>query len=136
MGNSKEISVFCCANSYDKLAVMRSLNLQDTKLNIISLPCSGKLDILYLVKTFEAGVDGAVVMMCGEGECHYVEGNKRAKKRVAAVGSLLEEIGLGKDRVSFIQVNGGGTEQAIRDLEEFCLKIKNLTHDEEIKTTA
>ena len=67
MGNSKEISVFCCANSYDKLAVMRSLNLQDTKLNIISLPCSGKLDILYMVKTFEAGVDGAVVMMCGEG---------------------------------------------------------------------
>jgi len=122
-----KIYVVCCSNSYDKLELIHHNIRQNIELKVIPLPCSGKLDILYLTKAFESGADGAAVMICRNGECQYVEGNKRAMKRAEAVGDILDEIGMGKDRVSVIQMNGGGTEQAIRDLESFCFKIRDFT---------
>jgi F420-non-reducing hydrogenase iron-sulfur subunit len=125
-----KVYVFCCSNSFDKLELIRHNLQQGLELKVIPLPCSGKLDILYLTKAFESGADGAAVMICRNNECQYVEGNRRAIKRAEAVGEILEEIGVGKDRVTVIQMNGGGTEQAIRDLEVFCLKIRDYTGNE------
>jgi coenzyme F420-reducing hydrogenase delta subunit len=122
-----KVFVFCCSNSFDKLELIQHNIQQGIELKVIPLPCSGKLDILYLTKAFESGADGAAIMICRNGECQYVEGNRRAIKRAEAVGEILDEIGMGKDRVSVIQMNGGGSEQAIRDLESFCLKIRNIT---------
>lgn len=121
-----KVYVFCCANSFDQVEMMRSINRQGFELKVISLPCSGKLDILYLTKTFETGADGAAVMMCREGECHYIEGNKRAMKRAEAVEKLLAETGLGRGRVTVIKMNGGGIEQAIRYFGRFLPEDKGF----------
>ena len=125
-----KVYVFCCSNSFDKLELIRHNLQQGVELRVIPLPCSGKLDILYLTKAFESEADGAAVMICRNNECQYVEGNRRAVKRAEAVGEILDEIGVGKDRLSVIQMNGGGTEQAIRDLESFCLKIRDFTRND------
>lgn len=47
----------------------------------ISLPCSGKIDIPYLVKAFETGADSAVIVTCKKGECKHLEGNLRGQKK-------------------------------------------------------
>jgi coenzyme F420-reducing hydrogenase delta subunit len=120
-----KINVFCCATSYDQTEVMRNISRQGNEIKIISMPCSGKLDILYLTKAFETGADGVAVMMCKNGECRYLEGNMRAKKRAEAVEGLLEETGLGKNRIAIIELNNGGVKEAILELESFCTRLRS-----------
>ena len=121
-----KIHFFCCATSYDQAEIARGISQLGIEPKVILIPCSGKLDILYLTKAFETGADGAAVMVCKEGECRYLEGNLRAKKRVAAVEKLLEETGLGADRLTVIQMDEGGVAKAIQELVIFCRHIKAL----------
>ena len=100
--------------------------MDNDELKIISLPCSGKIDVLYLIKAFETGADGVVVVTCRKGECRYLEGNLRAQKRAEAVDALLEEIGLSRGRMAVIQLKEGGTNQLIREIEDFRAKIREL----------
>jgi coenzyme F420-reducing hydrogenase delta subunit len=130
---SLKIYVFCCTTSYDQTQLMRNIGPQGNEMKVISLPCSGKLDILYLIKAFETGADGVAVMMCPEGECRYLEGNMRARKRAKAVEELLKETGLGEGRVTVIQMDGSGIEKTIQKLEEFCHRITALAQGNQAK---
>jgi coenzyme F420-reducing hydrogenase delta subunit len=123
-----KICVFYCSNSFnrDDLALCKE-KVQNDELKTISLPCSGKIDIPYLVKAFETGADGVVLVTCREGECQNLEGNLRAQKRSQAVDSLLEEAGLGKGRITVIQLKQGGTEQIMKEIKAFCTKIANMS---------
>jgi coenzyme F420-reducing hydrogenase delta subunit len=132
-GKFLKIYVFCCATSYDQAQLIRNFSPPGNEIKVISLPCSGKLDILYLIKAFETGADGVAVMMCKEGECRYLEGNMRAKKRAKVVEELLKETGLGEGRVAVIQMDDGGIERKMRELEDFCLKIKTLVQGNQAK---
>jgi F420-non-reducing hydrogenase iron-sulfur subunit len=123
---SANISVFCCATTYDQALLTRELNRTLTTVKVIPLPCSGRLDILYVIKAFETGADGVAVMTCKEGECRYLEGNMRARKRVEAVEELLKEAGMGEGRVAVIQMDEGGMGAKIKQLEEFCARIAGL----------
>ena len=89
--------VFYCTNSLDESLLANGLGgLNGIAVKTIGLPCSGKVDIPYLVKAFETGADGVVLVTCKESECKHLEGNMRANKRLEVVDSLLEEIGIGK----------------------------------------
>jgi coenzyme F420-reducing hydrogenase delta subunit len=125
-GKTVKIYVFCCTTSYDQAQLMQKFSQQETAVNVVSLPCSGKLDILYLIKAFETGADGVAVMICKEGECRYLEGNMRARKRSEAVTELLKETGLSGDRLAVIQMENSGIEPAQKKLEEFCLRVAAL----------
>ena len=130
-----KIYVFCCVTSYDQTQLMRNFSPWGNEMKVISLPCSGKLDILYLIKAFETGADGVAVMICQEGECRYLEGNMRARKRAEAVEELLKETGLGEGRVAVIQMDDGGIEQKMRELQDFCLKIAALAQGNQAKVS-
>jgi coenzyme F420-reducing hydrogenase delta subunit len=95
------------------------------QLKTISLPCSGKLELIYLLKAFESGADGVVLITCKHGECRYLEGNLRAEKRVGAIRTLLEEIGLDKGCMELIQQEDGGVKSVMNDVEEFIARIRD-----------
>ena len=124
-----KIYLFHCATSYDQDELTRSCSPQTGEIKIISLPCSGKLDILYLTKAFDTGADGAAIMICKEGECRYMEGNMRARKRVQAIDELLQEAGLGKGRTKVIQMGDRGITGAVRELEDFLVQIKTMVQN-------
>jgi F420-non-reducing hydrogenase iron-sulfur subunit len=135
MNNKRvKIDVFCCNTSYDPTELAKNLKAPEAEVNYIPLPCSGKLDILYLVKAFETGADGVAVMICKEGECRYLEGNLRAKKRAAAVGELLQETGLSADLLQIIQLDDRGLEQTAKELEKFCGRIAAAGKSAAVKT--
>jgi coenzyme F420-reducing hydrogenase delta subunit len=124
-----KIYLFHCATSYDQEVLLQSYTPQTAEIKIVSLPCSGKLDILYLIKAFDTGADGAAVMICKEGECRYLEGNMRARKRAQAIDELLQEAGLGKGRTKVIQMDDRGITGAVRELEDFLLQIKKMVRN-------
>jgi F420-non-reducing hydrogenase iron-sulfur subunit len=76
-----------------------------TNIKVIKVPCSGRVDSLTLLKAVESGVDGVCVIGCMEGECHFIKGNLRAKKRVRYAKEILEEVGLDPGRVEMFHVS-------------------------------
>ena len=76
-------------------------------IKIIRVPCTGKVDVMYLLRAIQKGADGVYVVGCLEGSCHYNEGNFRARERVNHVRMILEEIGLEADRVRMYNLSSG-----------------------------
>lgn len=76
-----EISLFYCSNSLssDDISSLQQ-KISDIRLKTISLPCSGKVNLLYLLKAIETCSDGVLLAGCEIGTCKYLQGNFRAKK--------------------------------------------------------
>jgi F420-non-reducing hydrogenase iron-sulfur subunit len=80
-----------------------------------------------MLKTFETGADGAVLITCRRGECRHLEGNLRAHKRAEAVRNLLEETGLSGERIQVAHLDKeGAVEQIVGEIEDFCTRISNM----------
>ena len=123
-----KVYVFYCSNSIEPEQMAKGLGkLDGVIVNTVSLPCSGKIDIPYLVKAFETGADGAVIVTCKQNECQHLEGNLRANKRAEAVESLLEEIGMGRGRMAVIMLRDGGVEQALGEIRDFIGKVRHAS---------
>lgn len=119
IGRTATIHLFYCANSVTE-AELQGLQTQlDTgKLKTLSLPCSGKATIPYLLKAFEKGADGVVLCTCPESQCKHLEGNLRASKRAEAVDGLLDEIGFGKGRVVVVTKEQGQSERLVDTIQQ------------------
>jgi F420-non-reducing hydrogenase iron-sulfur subunit len=76
-------------------------------INIIRVPCTGKVDIIHMLRAIQKGADGVYLVGCLEGACHYNEGNIRARERVEHVRLLLKEVGIEDDRVRMYNLTSG-----------------------------
>jgi len=114
------IHLFYCSHSVtEDEARQLTTRFGPDELKMLSLPCSGKITIPYLVKAFESGADGVMLCCCVPAECRNLEGNLRASKRAQAVDSLMEEVGLGKNCVLTITRGEGDIEQVIESITRF-----------------
>jgi len=65
----------------------------------IRVMCSGGVDPIYVIKALLEGADGVLIGGCHPGDCHYQSGNLKARRRVAILRAILEELALDPDRV-------------------------------------
>ena len=119
--------VFYCSNHLDagQFAGVGHGSEGDT-VKTIGLPCSGKVDVPYLIKAFETGADSVVVVTCPENECRHFEGNLRAHKRAEAVESLLEEIGMAAGRMAVFECGKSDANRVIGEIRQFIDRVRNL----------
>ena len=73
-------------------------------IRVVRVPCTGKVDILHILRAFEKGADGVYVVGCMEGDCRYTRGNLRARKRVVEAQRILDVIGIGGERVQMFNL--------------------------------
>jgi len=97
-----------------------------TNIKVIKVPCTGKVDVLYLMKTFQNGADGVYVAGCMEGDCHYLTGNLRARKRVEYTKKILEDIGIGGDRLEMYNMSAAEGPRFVEVANEMMEKIQKL----------
>jgi coenzyme F420-reducing hydrogenase delta subunit len=76
----------------------------------ILVPCTGRLQPEHLLKAFEDGARVVCVVACAEDNCHHLEGSCRARLRVDYVRRLLDEIGLGGERLMLFHLPGSARE--------------------------
>jgi coenzyme F420-reducing hydrogenase delta subunit len=95
-------------------------------IKIIKVPCTGKVDVLYLLKAFQNGADGVYVAGCMEGDCHYLTGNLRARKRVNYAKKILDEIGIGGDRLEIYNMSAAQGPRFVEVAKEMTERIINL----------
>ena len=72
---------------------------------VVRLPCTGRIDPLFIVKAFERGADGVIVSGCHPNDCHYTSGNYHARRRWIVFRDLLDFAGIDVRRVAFSWVS-------------------------------
>jgi F420-non-reducing hydrogenase iron-sulfur subunit len=122
------IVAFCCHYcAYTAADMAGSMRLcYPPNVRIIRVPCSGKVDAIHIMKAFEKGADGVYVAGCLEGDCHFKNGNVKAARRVTYVRRLLDEIGMGGERLEMITMSAGMGERFARTATDFTAKIRDL----------
>jgi len=122
------IVAFCCHYcAYTAADMAGSKRLPyPANVNIVRVPCSGKVDAIHVMRALQRGADGVYVAGCLEGDCHFKTGNTRAAKRVAYVRKLLDEIGIGGERVEMFTMSAGMGERFARTASDFTEKIRGL----------
>jgi F420-non-reducing hydrogenase iron-sulfur subunit len=66
---------------------------------IIRMMCSGAVDPVYVIKALTEGADGVLIGGCHPGDCHYQDGNYKARRRTAVLKEVLASAGFNPDRV-------------------------------------
>lgn len=74
---------------------------------VIRVPCTGKVDLVHILRAFEKGADGVYLVGCLEGSCYFEQGNFRARKRVEQAQRILEAVGSGGQRVRMFNLSSG-----------------------------
>ena len=97
-----------------------------TNIKIIRVPCTGKVDILHILRAFEKGADGVYAVGCMEGDCHFTNGNFRARKRIEQAKGLLDTVGVGGERVEMFNLASSEGPLFAKFAIEFVDKIKDL----------
>lgn len=93
---------------------------------VIRVPCSGRMNPLYIIRALQHGVDGVLVSGCHPGDCHYITGNYYARRKFAIINSLLQYVGIEKGRVHFSWVSaseGGKFAEVIKQVTEEVKKL-------------
>jgi F420-non-reducing hydrogenase iron-sulfur subunit len=127
MRRTATIHLFCCANSVTDAELQElQTKLGSDRLKTLSLPCSGKATIPYLLKAFEKGADAVVLCTCPKSQCKHLEGNLRASKRAEAVEALLDEIGLGEGRVVVVAKEQSQAEPLINAVQQLQTELGEM----------
>lgn len=86
---------------------------------IIRLMCSGAVDPVYVLKTITEGVDGVLIGGCHPGDCHYTNGNYKARRRIAILKTVLKGIGFDEDRVMLRWISASEGRKFAETISEF-----------------
>lgn len=123
-----EIVAFCChycAYTAADMAGTRRVTYP-SNVKIIRVPCTGKVDVIHLMKALEKGADGVYVAGCLEGDCHFKSGNLRATAHVNQIKKELATLGWEPERVEMMYFSAGMGEKFAKAAEEFTEKIRAL----------
>ncbi len=95
-------------------------------MKIVRVPCTGKVDVIHIMRAFEKGADGACVIGCLEGECHFNTGNLMARRRVEQAQKILDTIGIGGQRARMFNLSSAEGARFAQYATEFTKEIKEM----------
>jgi len=93
---------------------------------LIRMMCSGMVDPKYVLKAFFEGADGVLIGGCHPGDCHYINGNYKARRRVALIKEVLALYGLEEDRIWLRWIGASEGNIFAETIKEMTEKIKSL----------
>ncbi len=124
------ITLFSCHYTSQQSCAEEGKELEQlgfpSSINLVRVPCTGKLQVTTLLKAFEDGADGVYVVGCPEDGCHNVKGSIRAAKRVTAVREALEELGVEGQRVEMYHLPRGLHPEFVERGKEMDSRIREL----------
>jgi coenzyme F420-reducing hydrogenase delta subunit len=95
-------------------------------IRVIRVPCSGRINPLYILKALQNGYDGVLVSGCHPGDCHYITGNFFARRKFAITKKFLEYIGIEPERVQFSWVSAAEGVRFAQIIEKVTNDIRKL----------
>ena len=96
------------------------------QVRMIRLMCTGMIDPKYILSAFLGGADGVFIGGCHPGDCHYINGNLKAKKRIAGAAIILEQFGFEPERLRLRWIGASEGPEFQQNMIEFAETIKAL----------
>jgi len=123
-----KIVAFCCNwCSYAGADLAGTSRMQySPNIRIIRVMCSGRVDPVFVLKALSIGADGVLVLGCHPGDCHYIEGNYKAMRRVPLLKKMLKQLGIEEDRVRLEWVSASEGAKFAEVTDNFTQTIKKL----------
>ena len=97
-----------------------------TAIKIVRLPCSGKVDPMFILKSFERGADMVLVSGCHPGDCHYTSGNYHARRKLRAFRELMSFLGIDPRRFKFSWVSAAEGAKWAKLVNEITAEVREL----------
>ena len=97
-----------------------------TNFRIIRTMCSARVDPEWVLRAFSKGADGVMILGCHPGDCHYIGGNYRARRRIALLRMVLEQYGFDPKRLKLEWVSASEGEKFQTTVVNFVETIKEL----------
>jgi len=111
MSFTPDIRLFSCHYTSQQSCVDKGKELQELdfpgNIKMTRVPCTGKLEVVTLLKAFEEGADGVYVVGCPAEGCHNLQGSQRAARRVQAVRDALAELDVEPERAKMYHLPRG-----------------------------
>lgn len=98
---------------------------------VIRVPCTGRVNPIFIVEALRQGADGILVSGCHPGDCHYLAGNYFARRRFALLQRYLEYLGIEPGRVQFSWISaseGGRFAEVVTRVTNDVLQLGPATH--------
>ena len=115
---------WCTFTAADLAGTSRLSYPQNVK--IIRMMCSGMVDPKYVLKAFLEGADGVLMGGCWPGDCHYINGNLKARRRVALVTEVLKQFGIDERRFWLRWIAASEGNQFQETVEQMTAELKKL----------
>lgn len=93
---------------------------------VIRVMCSGRVDPTFILRAFAMGVDGVFIGGCHPGDCHYIEGNHKARRMVALTKLLLQDLGIEPERLRLEWISASEGARFAQVISDFTKTIKEL----------
>jgi F420-non-reducing hydrogenase iron-sulfur subunit len=93
---------------------------------VVRVMCSGRVEPAFILKAFEQGADGVIVLGCHPGDCHYIEGNYKTQRRIPLLKKLLKQMGIEDERLRLEWVSASEADRFAAIVDEMTEQIKKL----------
>lgn len=93
---------------------------------VVHLMCSGAVDVVYVLKSLMDGADAVLIGGCHPGDCHYQSGNYKARRRVAILKTIFQQLGLPEERVWLRWISASEGKYFAETITEMTAAIKDL----------
>lgn len=121
------LGILCNWCSYAGADLAGSSRLKHpANLRIVRVPCSGRVNPLFVLKGFQKGFDGVMVLGCHPGDCHYAKGNYYARRRIMLLKELLQSMGIEPERFHFEWVSASEGVRFAELVSEMSEKIEKV----------
>lgn len=95
-------------------------------IRLVRMMCSGRLDPVFVLQSFSGGADGVLITGCHPGECHYIEQNYKALRRVMLLKRTLEPLGIDPNRLKLVWASAAEGVLFANEVEKFTEEIREL----------
>ncbi len=93
---------------------------------MVRLMCTGMIDTKYILKALLDGADGVFIGGCHPGDCHYIDGNLKAEKRITGLRQMITNFGFDENRLNLEWIGASEGPEFQKHMTDFVQKIKNL----------
>jgi len=95
-------------------------------LRLIRMMCTGMVDPKYVIKALLEGADGVLISGCHPGDCHYINGNFKARRRVKLLREILPRFGFDERRIKLTWIGASEGVDFARTVREMVAEMKDL----------
>jgi F420-non-reducing hydrogenase iron-sulfur subunit len=93
---------------------------------VVKVMCSGRVDPQFVVEAFRQGADGVIVAGCHPGDCHYVNGNIKALRRITMLKHMLQEFGIEPERLRLEWISASEATKFVEVVNDMLEKLRAL----------